>query len=210
MFTAIRFISKGSAIMSQPGGRAYVIFDSNYEKNINIFKGDFCEHPLTPDLPGMDKWNESICPKDWRIAVKKAIDSGMIQIDTTIEGLGQKLGLDPVRLKERVFSYNKICEAGVDNEFGKKAEFLIPVKNPPFYGIKVGSNIGASQCGLRVNEYFQVLDTNCSVIPGLYAAFHTAGGAIGENMMGGSVLADCHLAYTSGYVAGETAAVNIE
>ncbi|MBU1053218.1 MAG: FAD-dependent oxidoreductase [Proteobacteria bacterium] len=199
------FISKGSAVMSQPGGRAYVIFDSDYEKNINIFKGDFCEHPLTPDLPGMDKWNESICPKDWRIAVKKAIDLEIIKTDPSIEGLAQKLELDPARFEERVVSYNKMCEAGVDHEFGKKTEFLIPIKNPPFYGIKVGSNIGASQCGLRVNEHFQVLDINCAVIPGLYAAFHSAGGAIGENMMGGSVLADCHLAYTSGYVAGEQA-----
>ncbi len=200
------FISKGAAIMSQPGGRAYVIFDNDYEKNIGIFKGEFCEHALTPDLPGMDEWNESICPKDWRIAVKKAIDLGMIQADPTIEGLAGKLELDPVRFKERVTSYNKMCEAGADHEFGKKTEFLIPIKNSPFYGIKVGSNIGASQCGLRVNENFQVLDINCSAIPGLYAAFHTAGGAIGENIMGASVLADCHLAYTSGYVAGETAA----
>ena len=59
------------AHMIQPGGRAYVIFDGDYEKNIAIFKGEYCEHFLKPDLPGMDKWNERICPRDWRQAVKK-------------------------------------------------------------------------------------------------------------------------------------------
>lgn len=201
------FISKGSAIMIQPGGRAYVIFDGEYEKNVPGFHGEYCEHALTPDLPGMDEWNKRICPTDWREAVKKSLDLGLIKTDPTLEGLAGKLGLDPEKFQQRVESYNKICEAGVDHELGKKAELLIPVKKPPYYGIVVGGNIGASQCGLRVNPEFQVLDTECRVIPGLYAAFHTAGGAIGENMRGGSVLADCHLAYASGYVAGEVAAL---
>lgn len=201
------FISKGAAHMIQPGGRAYVIFDGDYEKNIAIFQGEACEHPLTPDLPGMDKWNERICPRDWRTAVKKSLKLGLIKVDPTLAGLADKLGLDPVRFKARVQSYNAICKTGQDHEFGKRTEFLIPIKKPPFYGIAVGGNIGASQCGLRVNPDFQVLDKDCRVIPGLYAAFHVAGGAIGEHMRGGSVLADCHLAYTSGYVAGEVAAL---
>ncbi len=200
------FISKGASEMTQAGGRAYVIFDSNYEKNVPIFKGEYCEHILTPDLPGMDKWNERVCPSDWRKAVKKSLDLGMIKVDPTVEGLARKLELDPSKFKERVISYNKICEAGKDHEFGKRPEFLIPIKTPPFYGIRVGSQLINTGCGLRVNTDFQVLDKNCQAIPGLYAAFHVAGGAYGENMMSGSVLGACNLAYTSGYVAGEIAA----
>jgi hypothetical protein len=56
----------------------------------------------------------------------------------------------------------------------------------------------------------QVLDTKGKVIPGLYAGFHTAGGAIGTNSCGGGNLADSiiganGLSWTSGYIAAENA-----
>ena len=200
------FETMGAAQMAQPEGRAYVIFDNNYKKDIWIFKGEYCEKPLVPDLPGMDKWPERICPKDWQIAVKKAIEAGIIKVDPTIKGLANKLGLEPGKLQERVVTYNKFCETGNDLEFGKKKEFLIPIKTPPFYGTKVGAQIASTKCGLRINPDFQVLDRNCRIIPGLYAAFHTAGGSTGENYVGTSVLGDCNLAYASGYAAGDKAA----
>ncbi len=140
-------------------------------------KGVFDERPLTPDLPGKKEWPERICPTDCRIAVKKAMELELIKTSPTIEGLAGKLGLDPVKLKERVVSYNKLCELGKDTEFGKKPERLLPIKKAPFYGIKAGAILEETYCGLRINTAFQVLDKDCQVIPGLYAAFFTAGGA---------------------------------
>ncbi len=201
------FVTKGAAQMTQQGGRCYVIFDGNYEKDIWAMKGEYCERPLMPDLSGMSSWPERICARDWREDVKKAIDAGMIKVAPSIEGLAGKLGLDPGKLTERVISYNKLCEAGQDTELGKNPEFLKPVKKPPFYGIKVGSQLVETHCGLRVNPAFQVMDTDARVIPGLYAAFHTAGGAIGENALSSAILGDCNLAYTSGRAAGEVVAL---
>jgi len=201
------YITMAAAQIAQPGGRAYVIFDSKYEKNIWTFKSKYCERPLTPDLPGMDKWPERICPKDWRVAVEKAIKLGLIKVDPTIEGLARKLGLDSARLKKRVEIYNKFCKEGKDPEFGKQPNYLLPVQTPPFYGIAVGAQLAATECGLRINPDCQVMDKECEIIPGLYAAFHTAGGAVGENIAAASLLGDCNLAYTSGYIAGENAAL---
>ncbi|MCJ7667352.1 MAG: FAD-binding protein, partial [Anaerolineae bacterium] len=192
--------------ISQPGGRVYVIFDSNYERNILAFDSQFCEKPLTPDLPGMDKWDESICPKDWRVAVKEAIEKGAIKHADTIEGLASELGLDPVKFKKTVETYNGYCAEGKDPEFGMNPKYLIPVQDPPFYGVKVGPQLEVTYCGLRVNPQMQVLDKDCNIIPGLYAAFHTAGGAVGENVAVHSILFNCGLAYTSGYIAGDNAA----
>ena len=137
--------------------------------------------------------------------LKDAIKLGLIKVDPTIEGLARKLGLDPVRLKERVEIYNKFCKDGKDPEFEKQSKYLLPVQSSPFYGVKVGAQIVATQCGLLTNLDFQVLDKECRSIPGLYAAFHTAGGAVGENLAAMSLLGDCNLAYTSGYIAGENA-----
>jgi len=83
-----------------------------------------------PDMPGMKEWPERICPADWRIGVKKALELELIKTSPTIEGLAGKLGLDPVKLKERVESYNKLCALGKDTEFGKDPGLLLPIKKP--------------------------------------------------------------------------------
>ncbi len=200
--------------MKQPGGRTYVIFDADYEKNITKFKDvqDFCEIPLEPDMPGMKEWAENeetkdICPNDWRISVKRAIELGMIKKANTIEELADMLNIDPKRLKRTVAQYNEFCEKGRDRQFRKPKKYLIPVKKAPFYGIKVGAQIVDTECGLKVNYNYQVIDKNREPIPGLYAASHTAGGVIGENNVSSSMnLGDCCQAYATGFIAGGSAA----
>lgn len=44
--------------------------------------------------------------------------------------------------------------------------------------------------GLKINTDAQVLDTNGSVIPGLYAAGETTGGVHGGNRIGGNAVCD--------------------
>jgi len=198
--------------MKQPGGRCYVVFDADYETNIKKFKDvqDFCEIPLEPNMPGMKEWGENpetrnLCPNDWRIAVKRSLELGMIKKANTIEELADMLMIDPKRLKKTVDQYNEYCEKGRDGQFRKPKQYLVPVKKAPFYGIKVGAQIVETECGLKTNYDYQVIDKNRKPIPGLYAASHTAGGAIGENNCSSSMnLGDCCQAYTTGYIAGES------
>ena len=44
--------------------------------------------------------------------------------------------------------------------------------------------------GLKINTDAQVLDTDGSIIPGLYAAGETTGGVHGANRLGGNAVAD--------------------
>ena len=121
--------------------------------------------------------------------------------------LADMLNIDPKRLKRTVAQYNEFCEKGRDRQFRKPKKYLIPVKKAPFYGIKVGAQIVDTECGLKVNYNYQVIDKNREPIPGLYAASHTAGGVIGENNVSSSMnLGDCCQAYTTGFIAGESAA----
>lgn len=199
------FHTRGMGIMAQPGGRAYNIFDSNYETDIWKFKGEMCRLPITPDMPD-DMWQKELAPMDWRIAVKEAIKMGAIKKADTLEELAAKLGLDPKKLVAVVKRYNSYADAGKDPEWDKPAYMMMPIRKPPFYGLKQGGGMGATNCGVRVNLDMQVLDANLNAIPGLYATYFTAGGLEGQSNAGGTSLLSCiGAALTSGLVAGDAA-----
>jgi len=207
--SGIQWHSRQVELASQPGHRGYAIFDSKYERIMdgNLFNSVDCKMPLRPDLPGVERIPETLAPHDWQVAAQEAIEKGAIKQADTLEDLARELELDPVKFAKAVELYNGYCAQGQDPDFGKPAELLIPVQDPPFYGIPVSGLIEATKCGLRVNTQMQVLDKDCNIIPGLYAVFHTAGGANGENSMFWlSVVASVGLSYTGGYIAGENAA----
>jgi len=153
----------------------------------------------------MDKW--TLTPNDWHVSFNDALKKGLIKKADTLEGLADALGLNATKLKRTVETWNGYCKDGKDPDFGVTGAFLVPVVAPPFYGAEEGGQLECTNCGLRVNSQMQVLDKKGNSIPGLYAAFHTAGGATGEDMMGPeSVLSHCNLAMTSGYIASDAAA----
>ncbi|MBA3037321.1 MAG: FAD-binding protein [Desulfobacterium sp.] len=203
----MQFFARPAAIMAQPGNRAYVIFDKNYEENIWKLKPVGCKVPVTPDLPLMNDWFiPRLGSADWKIRAKEAIAMGAIKSSDTLEGLAVKLGLEPARFKAAVMKWNSYCKAGTDPEFGELPQYLIPVQDPPFYGTKIGCSMGSTSCGLRVNQNMQVLDVNQNIIPGLYATYFTAGGGAGEIGFGNPVVWCAGGSMTTAYMAGEHAA----
>jgi len=201
------YVTAAIAGMNQPGHDYFVVFDGNYEKDIYKFNLPFCKFPLSEKLAGMDVWEDDRwnCPRNWQDAVKEAFDLGMIKQSETLEGLANIIGLDPIKFKAEVEKYNGYCAKGEDPDFGKPGDFLFPIMKAPFYAIRVKAQIVVTHCGLRVDDEMHVLDTKYHVIPGLYAAYHTAGGDLGENIVGLNPLGEVALAYTSGYVAAEAA-----
>ena len=100
-----------------------------------------------------------------------------------------------------------------DEVFPYEDGWLHPVDTPPYYGAKISGNLFMTQTGLLVNTRLQVLDTEGRAIPGLYAGWHTAGGACGENSyigdpILGSLLGDVSLAFCGGYLCGTDAVAN--
>ncbi|MBU4010030.1 MAG: FAD-dependent oxidoreductase, partial [Proteobacteria bacterium] len=203
----LQFFSRPAAIMAQPGNRAYVIFDNNYEENIWKLKPMGSKEPITPDLPLMKDWfDPKLASADWKVRVKEAIAMGAIKSSDTLEGLAVNLGLDPARFKAAVEKWNGYCKAGADPEFGTLPQHLIPVQDPPFYGTKIGCSMGSTSCGLRVNHNMQVLDVKQNIIPGLYATFFTAGGGAGEGTFAPPAVWCSGGSMTTAYMAGEHAA----
>jgi succinate dehydrogenase/fumarate reductase flavoprotein subunit len=85
-----------------------------------------------------------------------------------IEELALSIEIDPKALRETVECYNGYCKAGVDSEFGKPAEFLLPVNHAPYYAIYGQRFSEGSFGGLRVNGKTEVTREDGTVIPGLY------------------------------------------
>ncbi len=207
MVTALT--DQGAVEMSQPGGRTYVCFDSKYEDlvNENYFGQSVCRvgKVIPDDDPLIDRVPE--WQRDWRNAFQIMVDAGAVKKCDTLEELEEALGLRTGVLTQAVKDWNAACAAGEDSVPTYKYDpaWLIPIEEPPYYGAKIGGNLFATKCGLRVNKHMQVIDTEGAVIDGLYAGWHTAGGSNGENNIAGKpfngIYGDVGLSFVGGYMA---------
>ena len=191
----------------EPAGRAHVCFDSKFEtarrrqllQAVRVPRGQ--GHP--DDDPLVDRVPE--WQRDWRNAFQIMVDAGAVKECDTIEELEQELGLREGVLVKAVEDWNKACEAGEDSvpTYKYDPEWLIPIGDPPYYGAKIGGNLFATKCGLRINPQMQVIDVEGAVIEGLYAGWHTAGGSNGENNIAGKpfngLFGDVGLSFVGGW-----------
>ena len=104
-----------------------------------------------------------------------ACDAG-VQADT-IEELAEKMGVPVEEFCATIERYNELAKKGVDEDFGKRADRMFAIENPPFYGYKLTDTVLlVCMGGLETTVDFEVLDTNDDVIPGLYAVGNAQGG----------------------------------
>jgi 3-oxosteroid 1-dehydrogenase len=108
-----------------------------------------------------------------------------VQADTLAE-LSDKLGLTD--LTDTVERFNKFCESGVDEDFGRGTDeydnfftggaTLVPLETPPYFAARfVLSDLG-TKGGLVIDEHGRVLRVD-GPIPGLYATSNSAASIFG-------------------------------
>ena len=94
----------------------------------------------------------------------------------TLEELAEKLEINDVdAFVETVNRYNELCEKGQDEDFGKPAEFLHPIKGPKFVALRMHPCVTVTFGGLETDVSARVMKPDGSVIPHLYAAGEVAG-----------------------------------
>lgn len=93
----------------------------------------------------------------------------------SIEGLAKKMGCDPATLQATYDRYCELVERGVDEDFGKPAEFLHPIKGPKFVALRLHPCVTVTFGGLETDISAHVMKPDGSVIPHLYAAGEVAG-----------------------------------
>lgn len=175
------------------------VFDADYITHADMFPGLVPPESLLAYMPEEDVERSGVFPD--LIGTYKA---------DTVEELAEKLGIDPAAFAATVKRYNELCEKGADEDFGKPAAMMIPVKTPPFYGIHRHVRLSCLDGGLEVNGNLQCLNAAGEPIKGLYAIGVVgsgssggdnwlAGGNTGSTCVGGGALGrSC----TAGYVTG--------
>lgn len=93
----------------------------------------------------------------------------------TIEELAEKLGLPVEETVASVNRYNELCDAGNDEDFGKKSEYMNKIQTAPFWGIRRHIRCSAICAGVLTDEYSRVVTEEGDVINGLYAVGNLGG-----------------------------------
>lgn len=124
----------------------------------------------------------------------------------TVEEVAEAVGLDGAKVKATVDRFNSLCESGEADDFGRPAEFMIPVTGP-FYAAPISVSTSVTMGGFRTNTEAQALKlmvptkdgSLTSPIAGLYAA-----GVVCEWNCAAGATVLC--AVTLGRIAGQNAA----
>ncbi|MGP0587702.1 FAD-dependent oxidoreductase [Paenibacillus timonensis] len=123
----------------------------------------------------------------------------------TIEELAKNAGMDVEVFKDAFNKYTQATKTGVDTEFGKTKDYLLPMGEGPYYAIIAEINNLGSVGGLLVNPKFQVLNDKRVPVKGLYAVgLESEGVLFNDTYVGNGV--GIGYSFTSGRLGGENAA----
>lgn len=92
----------------------------------------------------------------------------------SIEELAALINVDAAALTATVERYNELCAKGVDEDFGKPAQYMIPVEGDEYYAFRMTPGTSVTFGGLEIDTSARVLNTEFKPIPGLYAAGEVA------------------------------------
>lgn len=169
-------------------GGSYIVFDADWLTNLdnNGASGGVAVWKYITDQNGWDDPDRGVYDfygsPDIAENMEDLVASSAIKRADSLEELEEAMDLDAGVLVTAVSTWNDDCAAGEgDALHGYTAQNMIPVATPPFYGAYITPGLYASFAGLKVSSKNEVIDTEGNVIPGLYAAFHTAGGIAGES-----------------------------
>ena len=82
----------------------------------------------------------------------------------SIEELAEKIKVDPAVLKATYDRYCELVEKGVDEDFGKPAKFLHPIKGPKFAALRLHPCVTVTFGGLETDVSARVMKPDGSII----------------------------------------------
>lgn len=150
--------------MNQPDYMHYQVFDDN-------FRTDWADMGS-----GMMKKEP---PVDIVASIEAGVANGDVFTGDTLEALAKSMGVPADALTATVERYNKLCDAGYDDDYGKQAGRLKPVRTAPFYGIARKPGVLCTLNGIVTNGKCQALDADREVIEGLYIVGNCQGNFFG-------------------------------
>jgi fumarate reductase flavoprotein subunit len=212
---------RGVSLASQPRAAAYAVGDNDTVETAGSqavsgsgmrgMPAMMISDPNSNEARAIKRWKEDL---EYEAAIdEQGAHGNHTKKANTLVELALKMDIDPVAFVETVERYNKFCETGKDLDFGKDAQYLKPIRKPPFWAI-YGHRW--SQCtkglnGIAVNPKYEVLNPKGEAMPGLWATGDTctiygrsSTAASGSNILS-TTPTPCQgsmAALTSGYDAG--------
>lgn len=146
--------------------------------------------------------DRAIEPYVWSEDNLKEAQNGILFKADTLAELAAYIGADEATLRASLDRWNRQCEQGGDEDFGRPASSMLPVKTAPFYVGRLWPLVNNTQGGPIHDASQRLLNPFKEPIPRLYAAGEL-GGIWGFLYLGAGNLAEC---FISGQVAGKHAA----
>ena len=128
--------------------------------------------------------------RDGLKATEKYISIGITKQADTIEELAEQIDIDPAVLAETLNNWNQYVADQNDPDFGRTTGMEADLSKAPYYAIKIAPGIHHTMGGVKIDTEAQVISTDGSPIPGLFAAGEVTGGVHGGNRIGGNAVAD--------------------
>ena len=129
-----------------------------------------------PDSTGYIIIDEAIRTGNPFTDFEREIGSDVIKQADTFQDLAVQCGLPQDKFSATIERYNRYCEAGKDEEFGKAAELLAPLAKPPYYAIEIWPLVLNTVGGAVIDANARVLRPDGTPISGLYAAGNNTAG----------------------------------
>ncbi|MDR2957466.1 MAG: FAD-binding protein, partial [Coriobacteriales bacterium] len=154
---------------------------------------EYCDYPHVPmyfifdettrkerRIGGVGQFQGNLGVYRWSDDNSTEVANGYIMKADSLEELGAKITstnyfgekelMGGDRLAKTVADYNGYCATGVDLDFGRRAEMMLPIVTPPFYAMEICECQTNTQGGPKHNGHCQVLDVFDEPIPRLYVA----------------------------------------
>jgi hypothetical protein len=107
---------------------------------------------------------------EWSQDNLREVESGYIKRADSIEELARLVGLDSEALRLTVTRWNRSCEMGRDDEFGRPGWSMHQIRRPPFHAAPAYPIVTNTQGGLVHDANQRVLDGYGHPIARLYKA----------------------------------------
>ncbi len=166
-------MSEGTAIKNQPGKYAYLIFD---EDTLGHLEEVGTEHSYM--IFRADKLIN--LQEQFREVIEEQGNKHVFVADT-LEELCENAGINKEGLLNTVERYNRFCQNGYDEDFGKNPDYLYPVKKGKFYCLRLYTCSYHVIGGISTNGKCEVVNGEQVPIKGLYSAGDCTAGDIYGN-----------------------------
>ncbi|KAG4257694.1 hypothetical protein FPRO03_13748 [Fusarium proliferatum] len=145
-------------------------------------------------------------------SIDQAVEKGLLVRSDTVGGLSKQILVPPQNLQATLDEWNGMCDDGRDKHFRRGEDryqqfigdpdvtpnpCMGPVKESPFYAIRIFPGDAGTRGGLLTDEFARVLRKNGDVIQGLFAGGNASAALLGSQGAG-TTLAP---AMTEGFIA---------